>query len=89
MSGISLEQKYHLPYIIDIIIELASLTTIEKNLDLKSYFRQTDFQEGFIQKYNLPALKPSYFISAMDEYHKHFAKNNPTAKVYFCYFVSR
>ena len=31
-------------------------------------FRRTDLQEGYIHRYNLPELKPGYYISAMDTY---------------------
>ena len=66
-----------------IILSWIDWQLLQKIQNLESYFRKTDSQDGFIRRYNLPELKPSYFLAAMDEYHKHFAKTDPTAKVYF------
>ena len=43
--------------------------------------RKTDFENGFIQRYNLPELKPGYFLSAMDTYINHFELIDPSTKV--------
>ena len=53
--------------------------------------RRTDFENGFIQRYNLPELKPSYFLSAMDEYIRYVKTFDTMSKVpqYFKYFDHR
>ena len=42
------------------------------NLFRQLIFRRTDIQEGYIHRYNLPELKPGYYISAMDTYVEHY-----------------
>merc|ERR1712126_267084 len=47
------------------------------------HVRRTDFENGFIQRYNLPELKPSYFLSAMDEYIRYVKSFDAMSKVVF------
>ena len=51
------------------------------NLFRQLIFRRTDIQEGYIHRYNLPELKPGYYISAMDTYVDYYKQADNKKKV--------
>ena len=49
------------------------------------FSRKSDAMKGFIEKYNLPELKASYYITAMNIYLNYFRSSNPKSEVRIYY----